>query len=572
MKTNYKPFARKYRQFNNQAKKIKRLHSEGKFEILSENRQREMLGKLKKMYAELRGRLQHWRLRKTLVGLSFLFLGAGSIPQANAQVFGTPELNPFGLTSIPDSYNFIAMADIDDDGDLDLFSVEIEDYGSSSISFAKNDGTAESPNFEAPVDAPFGIQLNEFAVNPVFTDIDNDGDLDLFIGINDAYDGNIIYFENQGSASVPSFAPPQTNPFGLSSTYMFSIPSFADLDGDGDQDIITSELGSAIKYFENTGTPEAAAFAAPTNSPFGIEGVQGYLTFMDFADFDNDGDLDLMSGGFYDEYSYLSSFYYSENTGTATAPSFDEPIESPFGLVPFESYISQPVFADIDNDGDLDIFSSAAYYGVVHFENLGSAPTSADAMVETFISTPYTFANTDFSYSDQDGDDFKSIKITGLTSVGTLQFDGIDVVNDQIITLTNINLLAFTPVDDEEGTPYDTFTFQVGDENEVYSIDHTMTVSVGGVSTKDNLLEASLELFPNPTTDLVQLSLESVNTLNNVNIKLIDKSGRLLSQQSATIAGNVWKQQFDVSKLAAGAYFIQINSDGKTISSQFVKK
>lgn len=576
MKTTYKPFARKFRQFNHQAKKIKRLHDQGKFDSLSKSRRLELINKLKKMYLELRGKLQHWRLKKTLVGLSFLLLGVGTVPQANAQMYSTPEVNPFGISSNPYSYNFIDFADIDNDGDLDLFEVDLgSGYGSSSsISFYQNDGTAEAPIFGNPVSNPFGVQINAFGINPVITDIDNDGDFDLFIGASDGnYNGDILFYENQGTASVPSFGPAQTNPFGISSSgsSYFIIPAFADLDGDGDQDIIASEVGNLI-YFENTGSAEVPAFAAPINVPFGITAPPGLLTFMDFADLDNDGDLDLMAGGFYDAYTDLSSFYYLENIGTSTSPDFYDIVESSFGLVPFESLLSQPCFADIDNDGDLDIFSSVAYSGVAHFENTGAAPTSGFAMVETFISTPYSFSEDDFPFSDQDGDDFKSVKITGLTSIGTLQYDGIEVVNDQVILVSNLPLLIFTPIDNEEGAPYDAFTFQVGDDGDIFSSDHTMTISVGGVSTKDNLLKASLDVFPNPTTSLIQLNVTAVNTLNDVQIKLIDKSGRIIALQSTTIGTNEWQQQFDVSSLAAGPYYIQIDSEGKTTSTQFVKK
>jgi len=571
MKTSYKPFARKFRQFNNQAKKIKRLCSEGKFGTLSQDRQRKMIGKLKKMYAELRGRLQHWRLRKTLVGLSFLLLGAGNFTQANAQVFDVPQLSPFGLLT-PDGYNFVGMADIDDDGDADLFMSDLYD-GSSTFTFSENIGTPSAPNFAAPVTNPFGAQVTGYAINPVLTDIDNDGDFDLFLGkLNPSGNAEITYFENTGTPTSPAFGPEQQNPFGINNLEQFAFPELADLDGDGDQDIIVTGYYSVVSYLENSGTPETPVFGSPTAAPFGITGTSGNITFMDFADLDGDGDLDLMAGTTYDNDTYLSSFFYTENTGSPTAPSFDETIQDPFGLVPFESYLSQPAFADIDDDGDLDLFSSAPYYGVAVFENLGAAPTSEDAMVETFISTPYTFAMSDFPYSDQDGDDFKKLKITGLTSVGTLQLNGVDVVSDQIMDNTDIPALVFTPIDDEEGDPYDTFTFQVGDDNDVFSIDHTMTVSVGGVSTKDNLLNASLDVFPNPTTDFIQLSLESITTLNDIRIRLIDKSGRTLTDESTTIAGNDWQKQFDLSEIAAGAYFIQIDADGKTVSTQFVKE
>src|SRR6188474_1085941 len=58
------------------------------------------------------------------------------------------------------------------------------------------------------------------------------------------------YFQNTGTAIIPLFAPPQENPFGLVSTYYNALPAFADLDADGDQDLLVGEYGGAMQYFE----------------------------------------------------------------------------------------------------------------------------------------------------------------------------------------------------------------------------------------------------------------------------------------------------------------------------------
>ncbi|MCH2225261.1 MAG: T9SS type A sorting domain-containing protein, partial [Crocinitomicaceae bacterium] len=185
-----------------------------------------------------------------------------------------------------------------------------------------------------------------------------DGDLDLLIG---QYYGTLTYFENVGSASAPSFGAGVTLPFGLTATYQFAIPEFADLDADGDMDLLVGEYYGNLQYFENVGTSTAPNFAAPVQNPFGL--TAGYeIVSPSFADFDLDGDLDMLLGEYYGNLSYY------ENTGTPTSPAFGAPQQNPFGLTP-TYYFAFPALADLDNDGDVDVMVSE-YYGVFqYFEN-----------------------------------------------------------------------------------------------------------------------------------------------------------------------------------------------------------
>ncbi len=571
MKTNYRPFARKYRQLNHVAKKIKRLHADGAFFQLSHQRQRNLVDRLKRLYLDLRGKLHQWKLKKSLVGLSFLLLGVGGVPQANAQVFGPAQTNPFSIEST-DSFNFVAIADMDNDGDLDLFLAGYsESNNGTAIFYLKNDGTPEAADFTSPQLNPFGIQPSEYLTIASIVDIDDDGDMDLVTGTY-SYGGDFVFQENIGTAENPSFEPPQVNPFGLTATNEFSVPTWADLDGDGDIDLIASENNGGIQFFENTGSAVAPAFAAPQNAPFGITEIDGYINFIDFADMDNDGDLDIMYGGTYDDYNDGLSFKYSENTGTATAPNFDEPIVNPFGLeTQLEGYILDPSLADIDNDGDLDLFSGEAY-GVLFFENLGAAPTSGDETVSTTVNTPYPFLDTDFPFMDADGDDFAAIKITSLVSVGMLELDGTAVTVDQQIPVADIPLLVFTPLPGEDGVAYDSFQFQVGDDVGALSNDYTMTIDVfPDVGTADFTLNATLDLFPNPIVESLMLSLQSEDALNSIQLKLISESGQLLDSQNFSVGGHNWQQSLNVNQLAAGTYFLQIWADDKMITKHFIK-
>ncbi|MEL7342194.1 MAG: VCBS repeat-containing protein, partial [Bacteroidota bacterium] len=131
----------------------------------------------------------------------------------------------------------------------------------------------QAQSFLAPQANPFGLSSGTYFSIPVMVDIDGDGDLDVFSGT--AY-GNIRYFQNTGTNTAPAFAPAQTNPFGLSAAYLIPALSFADLDMDGDQDLLVGEYYGNFQYYQNTGTNTAPAFAAPVQNPFGLSAVVDY--------------------------------------------------------------------------------------------------------------------------------------------------------------------------------------------------------------------------------------------------------------------------------------------------------
>ncbi len=316
-----------------------------------ENREeaQNLAAKINQLVAHLSRWLSRRSLRRTMGGVALLF-GLAAAQPAAAQSFAAPLTNPFGLAAT--SYIGIpTMVDIDGDGDLDVFVGQ--EYGDKL--YYKNIGTASSPQFAAALTNPFGLLPNAYSYNIVFADLDNDGDLDALMG---EYGGNTRYFQNTGTAIAPQFAAGVQNPFGLSATSLIAIPTFGDMDNDGDYDLMVGEYYGAIKYFQNTGTTTAPQFAAAVTNPFGLTSLTEW-NLPNLVDLDNDGDLDLLTS------EYEGDLKYFQNTGTATIPAFAAALTNPFNLLPGDG-IAFIASGDLDNDSDIDVLIGE-YYGVLKY-------------------------------------------------------------------------------------------------------------------------------------------------------------------------------------------------------------
>jgi len=390
------PIAATYRRFLALNKKLKRMLASGKFNALSKERQQELLLRVRKLFHRLSRVIPQRRLRQALA-VSALLLGLGGSVQA--QQFADPVQNPFGLDlgdNERDLFPIPQLVDIDGDGDYDLMHrsyLDVEDDLELVLIFQENTGTAQDPAFGELEISPFGVQaLPDGSTTLAFGDLDGDGDFDMLVGQYDVenYGGSYFaYLENIGTPTAPAFAAPQSNPLGLTfdGGVNSTVPYLADLDDDGDLDLLVGTYSYdtdvvSIYYFPNIGTAQNPAFGEPQLNPFGLQpDLESYVFLPVVADFDNDGDLDIVAGGAYEYFgydNYLTALDYYENTGTAASPTFAAPQRNAFGLAPQVNGDSGviPTAADLDDDGDVDVLTFGYTYdgydsGVVfeYFEN-----------------------------------------------------------------------------------------------------------------------------------------------------------------------------------------------------------
>ena len=252
------------------------------------------------------------------------------------------------------------LIDLDGDHDLDALIGNKYDnyyysYGSPQY-YNQDAGTFERKSDE---ENPFESMEVVGSFMPVVVDLDGDGDLDVISG---DYYGQVHFFRNNAGEYTEEIV---SNPFETINVGNRTSPKLADLDGDQDLDLILSNRYE-VHYFENTGTAQNPQFEErlDTENPFLTVGTTNYYSgFLNLADIDHDGDLDLLAA----EYSYTKYYsgsykiFYYENTGTPTAPVFELSQDQPFVTleIPSDSYAPynlQPFTIDQDQDGDLDLF------------------------------------------------------------------------------------------------------------------------------------------------------------------------------------------------------------------------
>jgi len=293
-----------------------------------------------------------------------------------------------------------AMVDIDADGDLDLFVGE----STNTLTFLRNDGTANQPLW-VMIDDDYSDASGTFLA-PVFCDIDDDGDSDFFYG---GWNGEVRFWRNDGNASSPEWTKVSEKFLDLRFD-SHAIPTFCDIDNDGDFDLFVGQGIGRINFFRNDGTAQSYQFVL-ADTQFANINTVGTIAPV-FVDIDNDSDYDLFIGD-----KYVVQFY--RNTGTASSPTWVEESTQYAGIV--GKYFMTPIFPDIDGDGDLDMIVGDDHKGLSFYENIGTPENESWEHVTDHYATIDVGYTTFPDFADLDGDSDLDIYFGGNSHNGLIQ-------------------------------------------------------------------------------------------------------------------------------------------------------
>jgi len=280
----------------------------------------------------------------------------------------------------------VIWIDFDNDGDKDFFTTSISGFNK----FYKNDGSMTFSDITSSCGL-FTDDKRSYGAS--FGDIDNDGDLDVFISNRDDIsetDYSYLYRNDDGTfVNVTESA-------GLSLESQLSFCSaFFDYDNDGDQDIyVANDKSSNInRLYQNNGDATFTDVSVTSGAGIGIDAMSTTI-----GDYNNDGWFDI----------YVTNSpggnHHLKNNGDGTFTNVADIAGTAFQSVGWGA-----VFLDADNDSDLDIYVSSSEVGAISgrlpsafYENQGDdtylIPTSIGFANDTRIS--YCNAIGDF---DNDG-------------------------------------------------------------------------------------------------------------------------------------------------------------------------
>jgi FG-GAP-like repeat/ASPIC and UnbV len=253
----------------------------------------------------------------------------------------------------------LTVADYDNDGRLDILVLRggwMAAFGDHPNSLLKQieDGSFRDVTEEA------GILIYGPTQNASWADIDNDGDLDLFIGYESVRGPSGTQFpshlfRNRGNGTFEDV----TAKAGVGANGVAKGSAFGDYDGDGLPDLYVSTMGSPNRLYHNNGD---GTFTDVADKLGVTDPLYSFSSW--FFDYNNDGWLDILATyyGQSDRTGEVEAYYKNHTTGFDTVRLYENDGKGGFKDVTRERKLNRVMFpmgtnfGDLDNDGYPDMY------------------------------------------------------------------------------------------------------------------------------------------------------------------------------------------------------------------------
>ena len=438
----------------------------------------------------------------------------------------------------------IASGDIDGDGDIDLVMATY-DYngGVPSQDYIKcylNDG---SGNFPIEITVSSTIQWVD---GLILADVNEDGASDIVA--TSANQNKLVYYLSSTS---------------MDNTYIYTEVSVdgaiggpgqvvaGDINGDNHIDLVVpSYNNNRTQWYSGDGsgnfTAETDIESGTTDGPY----------YIDVADFEGDGDLDVLVGF---ANSQSVEIYYNQYDGSdPNPPSTVAWIKDTQTVDSSYSYLFVVAFADANNDGNMDVVTLDNVSGDVEWYNKIKNGTSTANTISnsTIIARPGAFAVTDI---DEDGLNDVILTDGGVSDDAIIWFKGAanasPSATESLIINNNYQMYDITTADFDGDLDIDIAAIGNFSDTVDWIENRLNVLGVNDFQTK------SISIYPNPAKD--HLNIVGYDAAS-IDITIYDNMGKLIMNKTLQMS-----ETLNVSTLASGIYTIKINND---LTSKFIKE
>ena len=360
-----------------------------------------------------------------------------------------------------------------------------------------------------------------------------------------------------------SFSGPTVNPYNLDAAGISNTPTFIDIDSDGDFDCFAGLGNGFTAYYQNSGTIYFPAFANWYWNAFGIYDA-GNNARPVFADMDGDGDYDVYVG----EAGY--DIYFLRNIGTIYSPNFNLVSINPGGIANLGPNVA-PALVDIDDDGDYDLFTGEGFGNIYYYKNLG---TIYNAVFSGAFTNPFGLANVGLSSSpaftdiDFDGDLDAFIgnqngDIIFFRNNGTKTDPSFGIGITNPFGISNVGTNAAPYFVDINGDGKEDLFVGSGSGNTYYFLNTTVV----NVEDVQNSSFVELKAYPNPVGNMLNISGRNIN-LDQAELSVYSILGEKLNLTTSKYTTGA---SINFSNLAPGLYILVIQSDVVNYTTKIIK-